>query len=128
MTKSVLVAEDDKELREAIAWALRAEGYRVVTASDGLEALRIMQQSGALLAVLDLRMPWTNGLEVIARMRRDPVLQRIPLLVLTGFPQEAPRDLAVLTKPFSGPRLLEMVQAIIGKPAWIPSTLSNEEN
>lgn len=117
MNHAILVAEDDTELRDAIAWSLRADGYKVVTATDGLEALRIMRSGKTELAVLDVRMPWINGLEVVAHMRRDPLLRRIPVVVLTGYPGEVPGDLAMIAKPFSAPRLLQMVRAIVGGPS-----------
>jgi CheY-like chemotaxis protein len=115
MLQAILVAEDDESLRDVIAWSLRAEGYRVVTASDGVEALRVLAAGQVELALLDLRMPRMNGQQVIARMRPNPEMLRIPVVVLTGFPAEAPTELAVLPKPFSGPKLLETVRAIIGQ-------------
>src|SRR5262245_15100332 len=114
MPQAILVAEDDANLRDVIAWSLRAEGYRVVTAADGLEALRILATGLAGLVVFDVRMPKMSGLEVIERMRRSPDLRRIPVVVQTAFPAEAPGDLAVLPKPFSAQRLLDVVSAILG--------------
>src|SRR5262245_7817010 len=114
MPQAILVAEDDASLRDVIAWSLRAEGYRVVTAADGIEALRILAAGLAGLAVLDVRMPKMSGLEVIERMRRSPNLRRIPVVVQTAFPDEAPAALAILPKPFSAARLLEVVGAILG--------------
>jgi two-component system chemotaxis response regulator CheY len=114
MPQTILVAEDDAELRETVAWCLRAEGYRVITAGDGREALRQMRTGIPNLAIIDVRMPWADGLEVVGTMRRDPQLQRIPVVVLTGFPSDVPPDLVVLPKPFSGTRLIDTVQAIFG--------------
>lgn len=116
MSATILVAEDDGELRETVAWCLRVEGYRVITAADGREALRQLRMAGPELVILDVRMPSLDGLGVIAHMRQDPGLQRIPVVVLTGFPGDAPSDLVVLAKPFSGTRLLETVAAILGGP------------
>lgn len=119
MASTILVADDDVQLRDTIAWCLRVEGYRVLTAADGHEALLVMrarpQQMAVDLAVLDVRMPLAGGPDVISAMRADPELRRIPVVVLTGFPDEAPGDVTVLQKPFAGTRLLEIIQAILGR-------------
>ena len=112
----ILVAEDDANLREVIAWSLRAEGYRAVTAADGLEGLRILRGGQVALAILDARMSWVNGLEVVARMRRDPVLRRIPVVLLADSPVVGPPDVLVLPHTVDGSKLLEVVQAHIGPP------------
>jgi len=114
--QAILVAEDDADLREVIAWSLRAEGYRVVTAADGLESLRILRGGQVGLAILDARMSWVNGLEVLARMRRDPLLHRIPVLLLADSPLVGPPDVPVLPHTVDGSTLLEVVHAHIGPP------------
>jgi len=114
--QGILVAEDDANLRDVIAWSLRAEGYRVVTAADGLESLRILRGGQVGLAILDARMSWVNGLEVVARMRRDPLLRRIPALLLADSPVVGPPDVLVVPHTVDGNTLLEVVQAHIGPP------------
>src|SRR5262249_30488932 len=113
MLQAILVAEDDANFRDVVAWSLRAEGYRVVTAADGLEALGHLTDGQVGLAILDARMPTMNGLEVIARMRASATLRRVPIVVLTGFPADVPSELTILPKPFSAESLLDTVRAIL---------------
>lgn len=81
---TVLVVEDDDALRRMLEQFLVFEGFRVLTAAHGAEALRSLNGNTPALVVLDLALPWVNGLEVLAIMRTDPRLRDIPVLVVTG--------------------------------------------
>ena len=114
MSQTILVAEDDDDQREAVAWSLRSQGFRVVTAADGMEALRALRGALPHLAILDVRMPWIGGLELVQHMRSDARLRRIPVVMLTAYADEVPRDLTVISKPFDAHRLMATVEAILG--------------
>jgi len=117
MPALVLVAEDDDVLREEVAWSLRAAGYRVMAVGSGEAALWTMMLERVDMLVIDLKLPKVSGAAVVRLMRDDEHLKHIPVVVITGFPESAPPDLAVVEKPFSARLLTDVVNGIlIGKP------------
>ncbi|MBD1400802.1 response regulator [Pelovirga terrestris] len=106
LTPRVLVAEDDRELRELLALVLENAGYQVCQCSNGEQLLtRLKEQPAIDLVISDIRMPGLNGLEVLARRNRH--LQQIPFICMTAFGDEQThrkaRHLgaaAVIDKPF----------------------------
>jgi two-component system, chemotaxis family, chemotaxis protein CheY len=85
VTRTVLLIEDDADVAEAIGDVLRDEGYPVALASNGREALELLQQSDLPFAILlDLRMPVMDGFEFRERQRRDPRLADIPVIVVSA--------------------------------------------
>jgi CheY-like chemotaxis protein len=82
----VLIVEDDPDMRESMESVLTYAGHAITAVADGLEALTWLTTNTAppCVMVLDLMMPGMNGFELRARMRADPVLASIPVLVLTG--------------------------------------------
>ena len=83
--RKVLVVDDDPSIREVLAIILGSQGYEVLTAADGREALDLLHD-GALpqVILLDLMMPVMNGWTFREEMQRDAVLAPIPVLVMTG--------------------------------------------
>ena len=79
----VLVADDEQDLVWALRHTLRGEGYEVLVAYNGLEALALAQQERPDLVILDVMMPGLDGLDVCRRLRGDPVLAAVPVLFLT---------------------------------------------
>jgi CheY-like chemotaxis protein len=122
LIQTVLLAEDDDMLREAVAWCLLARGYRVVTAGNGYEAVEAMLSTKIDLLLLDIGLPCVDGHHVLRRMKEDPVLNKIPVLVATGTPKEVPRSVPTLAKPFSDEQLLTVVETAIGPPYRRPPT------
>jgi DNA-binding response OmpR family regulator len=115
--KTVLVVEDEDAIAEAVRARLRSEGYEVLVASDGPEAIRTHEERHPDLVVLDLMLPGMDGLEVCQRIQRDGWT---PVLMLTARTEEADKvaGFAVgaddyLTKPFSLRELAVRVQAIL---------------
>jgi CheY-like chemotaxis protein len=84
--RTVLVVDDDDDLRESIEVVLSARGHRVATAADGHEALAWLRRQPAnpCVVLLDLMMPRMNGFELRARMIADPELAAIPVVIITG--------------------------------------------
>lgn len=80
----VLVVEDHDDSRRMLEDLLVAAGYEVHTASNGAEALRQLRDSPPDAIVLDLMLPWVNGVEVLATIREQPDLARLPVLVTTA--------------------------------------------
>jgi DNA-binding response OmpR family regulator len=118
----ILVVEDDPSVRGLLQTLLSAEGYEVVTASDGLAGLVKATSSPPALVLLDLMMPDLGGVRVLEEMRDDPELADIPVIVVTGKVDAVPGmrtllgDDNVFLKPFAVGELLARVGEVVGGP------------
>lgn len=118
----VLVVEDDPSVRGLLHTLLSAEGYDVVTASDGLAGLVKAAATKPALMLLDLMMPDLGGVRVLEEIRDDPELSETPVIVVTGKVDAVPgmRDLLgedhVFVKPFAVAELLARVAEFTGGP------------
>ena len=115
---TVLVAEDEPAQREILAYNLEAEGFRVLRAADGEEALLLIAEGAPDIVVLDWMMPRLSGLEVCRRLRRRPETRAIPVIMLSARSEEAERVRGLetgaddyVTKPYSVAELLARVRA-----------------
>jgi CheY-like chemotaxis protein len=111
MTHTVLVVEDEEELREMMRDALELNGYQVVTAGDGQDALdKIGGIEHLCLVILDLLMPVMNGWNFVERMRQRAELTSVPVVVHSSAPADPPAGVTrVLQKPMNFDRLLSIV-------------------
>jgi two-component system, OmpR family, response regulator MprA len=114
----ILFAEDDPGVREALARALRFEGYDVQTASDGGEALELVGENPPELLVLDVMMPFVDGLSVCRRVREK--YRQLPILMLTARHEVSDRVAGLdagaddyLAKPFALDELLARIRALL---------------
>jgi diguanylate cyclase (GGDEF)-like protein len=114
---TILVIEDHPDQRDLLAIVLQREGYRVITAGNGLEALEKLQKEEVQIALSDIMMPKMDGFELIKSIRNDSVLKGIYLILITARIQEGDRvrglDLGAddyITKPFSFSELLARVR------------------
>jgi CheY-like chemotaxis protein len=116
---SVLVVDDDPDVIEAMELALEGAGYRIVTARNGAEALRLLRNEAApRVIVLDLMMPVMNGWQFRAEQVRDERLAAIPVIVVSGAGAAAkkipfPGAAAFLEKPVALEDLLSHVQRYV---------------
>jgi CheY-like chemotaxis protein len=85
--KTILLVEDSRFLRLANERALVRAGYRVVTAADGEEALRLARESVPDLILLDMLLPKVGGPEVLRSLRTTPLTAQVPVVVLSSLPQ-----------------------------------------
>ncbi len=113
----VLVAEDDRPMREGIADTLSGEGYTVVTAADGVEALEQFASERPDFVCLDIMMPRMNGYDVCRRLRSEN--RRVPIIFLSAKSEEVDRVLGLelgaddfIMKPFGVRELLARVRAV----------------
>ncbi|MCU1593400.1 MAG: DNA-binding response regulator [Frankiales bacterium] len=119
----VLVVEDDPSVRGLLHTLLSAEGYDVVTASDGLAGLVKAAATKPALMLLDLMMPDLGGARVLEEIRDDPELSETPVIVVTGKIDAVPGmrevlgDDHVFVKPFAVAELLARVAEITGGPS-----------
>lgn len=116
----VLVVDDSEVLRKIVSFNLTREGYSVDEAKDGNQALEKLKQVKPDLVILDIMMPYVDGFEVLRKMRNDPELADIPVIMLTAKGGEDDPRIALelgangfLTKPFSPIKLLEEVRRVI---------------
>ena len=122
MSVKILVVEDDPSVRGLLQTLLSADGYDVVTASDGLAGLVRLTSSAPALVLLDLMMPDLGGVRVLEEMRDDPELADIPVIVVTGKVDAVPGmrtllgDDNVFLKPFAVGELLARVDEVVGGP------------
>jgi DNA-binding response OmpR family regulator len=119
---TVLVAEDDDDIRALVVYRLERSGYEVVQAQDGEEALRLAAECDPDLAILDVMMPKLDGYEVTRRLRQDDATSRLPVILLTARTQDSDVSQGFaagaddyIRKPFSPDELRARVQAILGR-------------
>jgi len=116
LPRSILVVDDDAAIRDAVALALTLEGYAVLTAENGLDALLALHaESRPDAIILDLEMPVMSGLEFRAAQLRDPALAGIPVIVLSSSSRTIRADRR-LPKPFDAEALLQAVRELAGAP------------
>jgi len=117
----ILVADDDDDILLLVTTRLKRDGFDVIEARSGNEALALAQARQPDVAVLDVGMPGLDGLEVLARIRADDTLRRMRVLLLTAKAQEsdvrrgydAGAD-AYVRKPFSPAELSARVRELLG--------------
>jgi CheY-like chemotaxis protein len=126
--KKVLLVEDDLEIRDILQDLLEAEGYDVIPASHGRQALEFLAGAPAedlpSLVVLDMMMPLVDGSQVLASMKSDPKLSPIPVVVLSAVARERPAGAAAfLRKPIPLQKFFDTVRGFVeaGLPRLAPS-------
>jgi two-component system, OmpR family, alkaline phosphatase synthesis response regulator PhoP len=117
---TILVVEDEQDIRKLIQYNLTQERFNVVEAEDGEQALKILQRNKASLILLDLMLPGLSGLELCKILRGRSDTARIPILMLTAKAGEADKVIGLemgaddyLPKPFSPREMVARVKAIL---------------
>lgn len=121
-TLSILIVEDEHNIRAVLTEILEDEGYAVASAPNGLEALVFLQEHRPQLILLDLGMPIMTGWEFREQQRRDPALADIPVIVMSATPHLNQTAAALhaadcLDKPIELNQLLGMVEQYCSDPA-----------
>ena len=122
MPKRLLVVDDEPNLLRAVAAALRAEGYEVVTARNGREALVRVAESVPDLVISDIRMPGMDGYQLAGQLRASSRTALVPIVFLTAKDETADRIAgfrsgvdAYITKPFEPDELLAVIHSILNR-------------
>ena len=118
---TILVVDDDPVIQKLLSVNFEMEGYRVITASDGIEGLERIRDDAPDLVLLDVMMPRMDGLAVARQLKSDPATKKIPVLLLSAKAQssdihgglDAGAD-DYVTKPFDPLELLDKVAALLG--------------
>ncbi|HEY2512093.1 MAG TPA: response regulator [Polyangiaceae bacterium] len=107
---SVLLVEDDDDIRDAVAAVLEAEGYTVLTAANGEEALAILERGQPCVVLLDLMMPVMNGWDFMEVVRKNKRLEALPVVVVSAYSEKKAEGVRrVLKKPLNVQQLLSAV-------------------
>jgi two-component system phosphate regulon response regulator PhoB len=116
----ILVVDDDPDILSLVRYNLEREGFSVLTAANGQDALQLVQSQPPQAIILDLMLPEVDGLEVFRQVKRDPTLSDIPVIMLTAKGEEVDRVVGFelgaddyLTKPFSPRELVLRLKAIL---------------
>jgi two-component system, OmpR family, response regulator ChvI len=117
VTYTIALVDDDRNILTSVSMALEAEGFKVRTFTDGAEALRGLTAQAADLAVLDIKMPRMDGMELLQRLRKQSA---IPVIFLTSKDDEVDELLGLrmgaddyIKKPFSQKLLIERIRALL---------------
>lgn len=121
MPKKILIVEDDKFLRELIAKKLTKENYDTVEAVDGEEGVKKVKEEKPDLILLDLILPGIDGFEVLSRIKEDPALAQIPVIILSNLGQREDIDRGLglgandylIKAHFTPGEIIEKIRAIL---------------
>ncbi|MFO7916129.1 MAG: response regulator [Candidatus Krumholzibacteriales bacterium] len=118
--RKVLVVDDEVNITQIMEFSIGAEGYEVVTAANGEEAISKARKEQPNLIILDIMMPKVDGYEVCRVLKRDPLTKRIPVILLTAKGRGIDKRLGYevgasdyVVKPFSPSQLIEKVNSYL---------------
>jgi len=120
--KKILITEDSPTMRSLLVSTIEGEdGYEIIEAANGFEALRLLPREKVDLIITDINMPDINGLELIRYVRNNPTYQNTPLFIISteGAAKDLEKGLALganeyLVKPFSPEQLMELIRKYLG--------------
>jgi DNA-binding response OmpR family regulator len=117
MSYSVLIAEDDHDIIEVLKLYLESQGYKVLSAENGLEALEVLHEEHVDLGIFDIMMPKMNGYDLVRKVRRT---MNIPIIILSACQEDSDKIIGLdlgaddyLTKPFNPLEVVARVKAQI---------------
>lgn len=126
----ILIVDDEEHIVELIKYNLEANGFKVLTADNGIDAIKIAKKEMPQLILLDIMLPGKNGNDVCKEIRRDPLIANMPVIMITAKGEEVDRILGLelgaddyITKPFSVRELVARVKAVLRR-----TTTENFEN
>jgi two-component system, cell cycle response regulator DivK len=119
--KRILIVDDKATSRELLRMVLEKQGYAIIEAADGEEALKKTRSEGPDLVLLDLQMPIKNGYEVLAELRKEPAYAKLPIIALTASAMRGDQERALaagftgyLAKPVTLSALRVEIQRLLG--------------
>ena len=118
--KKILIVEDEQDILQLVKLYLEKEGFRTITATNGVEALKKVKEDNPHLIVLDLMLPELDGLEVCKRLRSAPETAMLPIIMLTAKAEESDTVIGLelgaddyVAKPFSPKALVARIKAML---------------
>jgi len=131
--KTILVVDDERDITELLSYNLKRAGFDVAVASSGRQALTAVEAQIPDLIVLDVMLPELSGVEVAGRLRANPRVAHVPILMLTAKTEEVDQVVGLtvgaddyVTKPFSMKVLLARVEALLRRSQRSPAMTSEE--
>lgn len=117
---TILIVEDEKDIRELLAYSLSREGFTVIEAENGVSALNLANTKQPDLVILDLMLPGMDGFAVCKQLQRDPATANIPVIMLTAKGEEIDRVVGLelgaadyIVKPFSLREVALRIRAVL---------------
>ncbi|MEO6901997.1 MAG: response regulator [Bacteroidia bacterium] len=120
--RTILVIDDEDDISNAIARALKKEGFGVITASNYKTAINIIDNSTLDLVISDVMMPYTGGFDIVEYVKENPNLKHLPVILVTGMDKDilyssSIKANAILQKPFDTAQLMALVKSNLKQPA-----------
>ena len=116
----IVVVEDEPDILDLVTYNLKREGYEVESTEDGAKALHLITKSSPDLVILDLMLPGVDGLEICRRMKENPTIKDIPIIMMTAKSEESDIVLGLglgaddyVAKPFRPKELIARVKAVL---------------
>jgi len=132
MQEKILIVEDEKDIIKMLEYNLKKEGFKVISARDGEDALDLALRQHPQLILLDLMLPGMNGLDVCKTLKKEAKTASIPIIMLTAKSQESDKIVGLelgaddyITKPFSPRELIARIKAVlrrVGEKDKLPET------
>ena len=120
MSRKMLAVDDSPSVRKLVQFTLKAKGYEVSSAGDGIEAMEFLKQEKFDAIILDINMPRMNGLEFLRTIKASEQYAAIPVIMLTTEGQDDDKDMAIslgatayMVKPFKPTQLLALLERIL---------------
>ncbi len=120
MSRKILIVDDEVYILHILDFSLGAEGFEVITAADGEEALEKARTEKPDLVVLDVMMPKVDGFEACRRLKNDPETRELPVILLTAKGREVDRKMGIevgaddyMVKPFSPSKLIQKIESFL---------------
>jgi CheY-like chemotaxis protein len=118
----IVVVEDNQDINDLLSSILEEEGYRVISVTNGRDAVEVTRQHGPDLITLDLALPGKDGWAIARELQEDPVTENIPILIISAYTRDldAPlrrRVARVISKPFYITQVINEVAAILQRRA-----------
>ncbi len=119
MAKRALTVDDSKTMREMVSFTLKGAGFDVIEAEDGQAALNVLGNSPIDVIITDLNMPVMNGIELIKKLRENPLYKFTPILMLTTESDDSKKSegktvgaTGWIVKPFNPEKLIQVVNKV----------------
>ncbi|MBI5826580.1 MAG: response regulator [Deltaproteobacteria bacterium] len=120
MEKKILVVDDCDTTRKLLSYIIKERGYRIITASNGIEALEVLAANHIDLVVTDMNMPQMDGLELSRNIKESGAYSKLPVIMVTTETAEADRKMGMeagvttyLTKPITPQELLYEIEKLL---------------
>jgi two-component system chemotaxis response regulator CheY len=120
MSKNIMIVDDSSTTRKMLTYLLKGEGFNIIAAENGIDALEKLSFSDIDIIITDLNMPQMDGLELIDSIRKDPSYQKIPVIMLTTESEDSDKQKGLekgassyLTKPVSQDILVKEVKKFL---------------